>query len=35
MENQLAALLLMADGKSKEAIELVKQAAAAEDQNAL
>ena len=31
MENQLAALLLMADGKSQEAIELVKQAAAAED----
>jgi tetratricopeptide (TPR) repeat protein len=31
MENQLAALLLMADGKSQEAMELVKQAAAAED----
>jgi tetratricopeptide (TPR) repeat protein len=31
MENQLAAQLLMADGKSQEAIELVKQAAAAED----
>ncbi len=31
MENQLAALLLMADGKSKDAIELMKQAAAAED----
>jgi tetratricopeptide (TPR) repeat protein len=30
-ENQLAALLLMADGKSQEAIELVKQAATAED----
>jgi tetratricopeptide (TPR) repeat protein len=31
MENQLAALLLMADGQSREAIELMKQAAAAED----
>jgi tetratricopeptide (TPR) repeat protein len=31
MENQLAALLLMADGKSKEAIELMKKAVAAED----
>jgi tetratricopeptide (TPR) repeat protein len=31
MENQLAALLLMADGKTQDAIELVKQAAAAED----
>ena len=31
MENQLAALLLMADGKSKDAIDLMKQAAAAED----
>jgi tetratricopeptide (TPR) repeat protein len=31
MENQLVALVLMADGKSKEAIELMKQAVAAED----
>jgi tetratricopeptide (TPR) repeat protein len=31
MENQLAALLLMANGKSKEAIELMKKAVAAED----
>lgn len=31
MKRQLAALLLMADGKSKDAIELMKQAAAAED----
>ena len=31
MENQLAALLLMADGKSREAIELMKEAVAAED----
>jgi tetratricopeptide (TPR) repeat protein len=31
MESQLAALLLMADGKSTEAIELMKKAVAAED----
>jgi tetratricopeptide (TPR) repeat protein len=31
VENQLAALLLMADGQSKNAIELMTQAAAAED----
>ena len=31
MENQLAALLLMSDGKSKEAIELMKNAVATED----
>jgi tetratricopeptide (TPR) repeat protein len=31
MESQLAALLLMADGKSKEAIELMKKAVATED----
>lgn len=31
MEQQLAALLLMADGKSKDALEIMTQAAAAED----
>ncbi|MBA2604997.1 MAG: hypothetical protein H0U94_15545 [Acidobacteria bacterium] len=31
MEQQLAALLLMADGKSKDALEFMTQAAAAED----
>jgi tetratricopeptide (TPR) repeat protein len=32
MENQLAALLLMADGKTSEALDFLKKAAAAEDQ---
>ena len=31
MENELAAMLLIADGKSKEAIELMKKAVATED----